>query len=206
VETVVLSTQHRTGISNEQIQHEVTRHIVDPVIPEPFRSGRLHCFVNPSGRFVVGGPAADTGLTGRKIVVDSYGSSCAHGGGSFSGKDPTKVDRSGAYAARYIAKNIVAAGLAQRCTVQLAYAIGRCDPVSLSLDLHDTGEVDQGRLLAAVRESFPLTPSEIIQHLDLWRPIYRKTSVYGHFGRDEPSFTWERIDKAEMLRSAFSRA
>ena len=176
--------------------------IINPVLPKELVTGPITYHVNPTGRFVVGGPHGDCGLTGRKIIVDTYGGWARHGGGAFSGKDPTKVDRSAAYMARYVAKNIVAAGLADRCEVQLAYAIGVSDPVSVRVDTEGTGRAADERLVALVREHFPLTPSGIIRHLDLRRPIYRKTASGGHFGRSEPEFTWEKTDKAAELAEA----
>ncbi len=199
VEKVVLSTQHAPEIDNESIQAAVLREIIEPIIPSSLRSPSISYLINPTGRFETGGPNGDTGLTGRKIIVDTYGGSCPHGGGAFSGKDPTKVDRSAAYMARYIAKSVVAAGLARRCTLQLAYAIGIAEPVSVHVDVHATGKVDETRLERAIRETFDLTPAGIIRTLDLLRPIYRATAVYGHFGREEKQFTWERTDKASAL-------
>jgi S-adenosylmethionine synthetase len=176
--------------------------IIRPVIPDGWLGRHTKYFINPTGRFVIGGPMGDCGLTGRKIIVDTYGGMARHGGGAFSGKDPSKVDRSAAYAARYVAKNIVAAGLAERCEVQVSYAIGVAEPTSISIQTFGTGKIAEGRLVAAIREIFDLRPWGIIRMLDLKRPIYRKTAVYGHFGRDEPEFTWERTDKAEQLRAA----
>jgi S-adenosylmethionine synthetase len=203
VERVVLSTQHAEGISHGEIEEGVKRYIIDPVIPQEFRSKTVEYFINPSGSFFIGGPLGDTGLTGRKIIVDTYGGSCPHGGGAFSGKDPTKVDRSAAYTARYIAKNIVAAGLADRCTVQLSYAIGVIEPLSLMLNLHGDRKADERKVEEAVREVFKLTPKGMIDMLDLRRPIYQKTAAYGHFGRELPEFTWEKTDKADALRRWF---
>jgi S-adenosylmethionine synthetase len=200
VEKVVLSTQHAPGVDTDTIRREVIGQIIEPVIAEPLRAHDIDYLVNPTGRFEIGGPNADTGLTGRKIIVDSYGGSCPHGGGAFSGKDPTKVDRSGAYIARNIAKTVVASGLASRCTLQLAYAIGVAEPVSVYVQLHDTGRVDERRVEDAIREEFDLTPAGIIRELDLLRPIYRKTAAYGHFGRQLPEFTWEQTRHAEPLR------
>ncbi len=200
VEKVVLSTQHTPEVDNKTIREGVIQSILEPVIPEKLRAKKIEYFINPTGRFVIGGPNGDTGLTGRKIIVDTYGGSCPHGGGAFSGKDPTKVDRSAAYAARYIAKNIVAAGLAKRCTVQLAYAIGVVDPLSIMINCHGTGSVDEKRLEKAIRDSFRLTPKGIIEMLDLRRPIYQKTAAYGHFGRELPEFSWEKTDRAEVLQ------
>jgi S-adenosylmethionine synthetase len=203
VERVVLSLQHKDGIDKDELEETIKREIIEAVIPSELRSGSIQYFINPSGKFTSGGPAADTGLTGRKIIVDTYGGSCPHGGGCFSGKDPTKVDRSGAYAARYAAKNIVAAGLARRCTVQLSYAIGDPEPTSVMVDTHGTGNVNDSLIEKAVREIFPLKPGQIIKELKLRRPIYRKTAVYGHFGRELPEFTWERRDRIEALRQYF---
>jgi S-adenosylmethionine synthetase len=200
VTNVVLSTQHADGISQGEIKEQVINLVIDHVIPPGLRSAQTVYMVNPTSRFVTGGPQADTGLTGRKIIADTYGASCPHGGGAFSGKDPSKVDRSAAYMARYIAKNIVAAGLAGRCTVQLAYAIGVADPVSLMIDLHGTGSVEEAVLVKEVPRLFRLDPAGIIETLNLRRPIYRQTAAYGHFGRELPDFTWERTDKAEALR------
>jgi len=202
VDTVVLSTQHADSVSNEQIRDDLVEHVVRAVVPGEMMDGNTSFHINPTGRFVVGGPMGDTGLTGRKIIVDSYGGSGAHGGGAFSGKDPTKVDRSASYMARYIAKNIVAAGLADRCEVQLAYAIGIAEPVSVLVDTRGTGKLDEAKISDLVREHFSLTPKGIIETLNLRRPIYRKTAAYGHFGRTEPEFTWERTDKADALRGA----
>ncbi len=202
VDTVVISTQHAEHATNEQIYSDVMNHVIRAVVPSEMINGDTKFHINPTGRFVIGGPQGDTGLTGRKIIVDTYGGAGAHGGGAFSGKDPTKVDRSACYMARYIAKNIVAAGLAERCEVQLAYAIGVADPVSVLVDTQGTGRVDEAKLSDLVREHFRLTPRGIIESLDLRRPIYKKTAAYGHFGRNEPEFTWERTDKAEALRTA----
>ena len=200
ITNVVLSTQHVDGVSHGEIKEQVINLIIDHVIPSQLKCAQTVYMVNPTGRFVMGGPQADTGLTGRKIIADTYGASCPHGGGAFSGKDPSKVDRSAAYMARYIAKNIVAAGLAGRCTVQLAYAIGVADPVSLMIDLHGTGSLEEAVLVKAVPRLFRLDPTGIIETLDLRRPIYRQTAAYGHFGRELPDFTWERTDRAEALR------
>lgn len=202
VEKVVLSTQHAPDISTDALREIVRREIVDPVIPPSLRGEGYEVLINPTGRFEIGGPNGDTGLTGRKIIVDSYGGSCPHGGGAFSGKDPSKVDRSAAYMARYVAKNIVAAGLARRCTVQLAYAIGVVAPVSVFIDSHGTGVVDDKRLEAVVRVTFNLTPRGIVDTLELRRPIYRSTAAYGHFGRELPEFTWERTDQVGALQNA----
>lgn len=202
VDTVVISTQHADSASNEQIREDVMNHVVRAVVPGEMIDGDTNFHINPTGRFVIGGPQGDTGLTGRKIIVDTYGGSGAHGGGAFSGKDPTKVDRSASYMARYVAKNIVAAGLADRCEVQLAYAIGIAEPVSVLIDTRGTSKIDEEKLADLVRQHFILTPLGIIEALNLRRPIFKKTAAYGHFGRNEPEFTWERTDKAEALRSA----
>ena len=200
VDTVVVSTQHSRDVSNEAIHEGVKQYVIKSVIPAHMLDQKTKYFINPTGRFEIGGPKGDSGLTGRKIIVVTYGGMAHHGGGSFSGKDPTKVDRSATYMARYIAKNIVAAGLAQRVEVQLAYAIGVADPVSVMVNTYGTGQVDNGRLGELIRKHFQLTPRGIIQSLDLLRPIYKKTAAYGHFGRPEPEFTWERTDKAAILR------
>jgi S-adenosylmethionine synthetase len=202
IDTVVVSTQHAPHVSNDEIRRYVIDKIVAPLLPPDLVNGEITYHVNPTGRFVVGGPHGDCGLTGRKIIVDTYGGWSRHGGGAFSGKDPTKVDRSAAYMARYVAKNIVAAGLADRCEVQFAYAIGIAQPVSVHVDTFGTGRIDDARLCELVRELFPLTPSGIIKHLDLRRPIYRKTASGGHFGRTGPEFTWEKTDKAKALAQA----
>ena len=202
VTTVVVSSQHSADVSMEQIREDLTRLVIRKVIPEQLIDAQTKIFVNPTGRFVTGGPHGDSGLTGRKIIVDTYGGMAPHGGGAFSGKDPTKVDRSASYMARYIAKNCVAAGLAERVQVQLAYAIGVADPVSVLVETFGTGRIDEGRISQLVREHFDLTPRGIIESLDLRRPIYRLTAAFGHFGRNEPEFTWERTDKAGALRSA----
>jgi S-adenosylmethionine synthetase len=201
VNTVVVSTQHDPEISQEQIREDVIREVVLAVLPEEMVSEDITYHINPTGKFVIGGPQGDAGLTGRKIIVDTYGGSCPHGGGAFSGKDPTKVDRSAAYMARYIAKNIVASGVADRATIQLAYAIGVVEPVSIHIDTHGTGTVDEDRLVEIVRKVFRLTPKGIIESLDLLRPIYRKTATYGHFGRELAEFTWENRDKVEEIKS-----
>jgi len=204
VERIVLSTQHHKGIDHAAIEREVLKYIVHPAIPEAWISKDIKYFINPSGNFFIGGPQGDTGLTGRKIIVDTYGGSCPHGGGAFSGKDPTKVDRSAAYAARYIAKNIVAAGLATRCTVQLAYAIGVAEPLSLMLNLHGERKVEERDVEQAVRKIFQVRPKGMIDMLKLLRPIYQKTAAYGHFGRELPEFTWELTDKAAELKKYFN--
>ncbi|MGH7356158.1 MAG: methionine adenosyltransferase [Candidatus Rokuibacteriota bacterium] len=201
VETVVISTQHGHEISTERIREDVIEQVILPTIPAELIDRKTCVFhVNPTGRFVTGGPMGDTGLTGRKIIVDTYGGSCPHGGGAFSGKDPTKVDRSACYMARHVAKNIVAAGLAARATVQVAYAIGVADPVSIMVDTAGTGKVPNHVLEGLVRRHFDFTPAGIIKYLNLRRPIYRKTAAYGHFGRSEPDFTWERTDRVKDLR------
>src|SRR5437764_704312 len=202
VNAVVVSSQHSESVSNEQLHEEVIHHVIKAVVPEEMLDANTKFFINPTGRFVVGGPQGDTGLTGRKIIVDTYGGAGAHGGGAFSGKDPTKVDRSASYMARYVAKNLVAAGLADRCEVQLAYAIGVAEPVSVLVDTRGTGRVDEEKLSQLVRDHFKLTPAGIIETLNLRRPIFKKTAAYGHFGRTEPEFTWERTDKADALRRA----
>jgi S-adenosylmethionine synthetase len=199
VETVIVSTQIARDLDPAWVAQEVAREIVDPLVPAELRTPTYRLWVNPAGPFEIGGPNGDTGLTGRKIIVDTYGGSCPHGGGAFSGKDPTKVDRSAAYMARYIAKNLVAAGMARRCLVQLAYAIGVAEPVSLLIDTYGTGSLPDEKLEDMVRCTFKLTPRGIIESLDLRRPIYQKTAAYGHFGRAEPDFTWERTDQAQAL-------
>lgn len=200
VDTIVVSTQHDARITLQEIQKDIIEHVIKPVIPPEYVDGSTRFLVNPSGRFVIGGPQGDTGLTGRKIIVDTYGGMARHGGGAFSGKDPTKVDRSASYAARYVAKNIVAAGLADRCEFQVAYAIGVARPVSISVETFGTGKVDEQTLVNLVRENFDLRPAGIIKELDLRRPIYRQVAAYGHFGRNDLDLPWERTDKAEALR------
>jgi S-adenosylmethionine synthetase len=202
IEAVVVSTQHDDQISTEELRAQVKKHIIDPVVPSNMVDSSTKFHINPTGRFVIGGPHGDTGLTGRKIIVDTYGGMGRHGGGAFSGKDPTKVDRSACYMARYIAKNLVASGLATRCEVQLAYAIGVAEPVSVMVHTFGTGVVEEERLVELVRELFPLTPKGMIDHLKLRRPIYRLTAAFGHFGRTEPSFSWEANDKAAALRDS----
>jgi len=202
IDAVVLSTQHDDDVTTEQLRADVKRHIIDPIIPKDMIDANTKFHINPTGRFVIGGPHGDTGLTGRKIIVDTYGGMGRHGGGAFSGKDPTKVDRSACYMARYVAKNIVAAGLAQRCEVQLAYAIGVAEPVSVMVNTFGTGQVPEERLVEVIRANFSLTPKGMIETLKLRRPIYRKTSYYGHFGRSEDTFTWEATDKAKALKEA----
>jgi S-adenosylmethionine synthetase len=199
---IVISTQHSPNVSNRDLRDAIIDKVIKPVVPAELLDAETVFHINPTGRFVVGGPQGDTGLTGRKIIVDTYGGRGRHGGGAFSGKDPTKVDRSACYMARYIAKNIVASGLADEVEVQLAYAIGVADPVSIYVDTFGTGKIDQGRLVELVRENFQMTPRGIIESLQLRRPIFKKTAAYGHFGRTEPEFTWEATDKAEALRNA----
>jgi S-adenosylmethionine synthetase len=203
VNTVVISTQHSPSVSNRDLRDAIIDKIIKPVVPEELLDKDTIFHINPTGRFVIGGPQGDTGLTGRKIIVDTYGGKGRHGGGAFSGKDPTKVDRSAAYAARYIAKNIVAAGLAERCTVQLSYAIGVVEPTSLMINLHGDRKVEEHAAENAVREIFKVTPKGMIDMLDLRRPIYQKTASYGHFGRELPEFTWERTDKVAELKKYF---
>ena len=206
IEAVVISTQHSPDISTEDLRREVKKYIIDPIVPSEMVDSQTKFHINPTGRFVVGGPHGDTGLTGRKIIVDTYGGMGRHGGGAFSGKDPTKVDRSACYMARYIAKNIVASKLASRCEVQLAYAIGVADPVSVRVDTFGTGVIADERFTDLVRENFPLTPRGIIDHLQLRRPIYRRTAAFGHFGRNEDTFTWEATNKAEALKEQAAAA
>jgi len=200
IDTVVLSTQHSPDISLEDLREATIEQIIKPVLPKELIKGDIKYLVNPTGRFVVGGPQGDCGLTGRKIIVDTYGGAAPHGGGAFSGKDPSKVDRSAAYATRYVAKNIVAAGLASRCLVQVSYAIGVAEPTSIMVETYGTGKVSNETLTALVRKHFDLRPKGIVNMLDLLRPIYQKTAAYGHFGRDEPEFTWEATDRAALLR------
>jgi S-adenosylmethionine synthetase len=201
VDTIVVSTQHSPDITSKKLEQEVLEKVIKPVMPAKiFDAMSVKFYINPTGRFVIGGPMGDTGLTGRKIIVDTYGGVGSHGGGAFSGKDPSKVDRSASYMARYIAKNIVAAGLAEKCEIQLAYAIGVPEPVSILINTMETEHVDVDILDKLVRKHFPMTPRGIIDHLKLLRPIYKATAAYGHFGRNEPGFTWERTDKARILR------
>jgi S-adenosylmethionine synthetase len=199
IDAIVVSSQHAEEATQEQIRADVVEHVVKPTIPGALIDAKTRFFVNPTGRFVIGGPMGDSGLTGRKIIVDTYGGHGSHGGGAFSGKDPSKVDRSAAYMARYIAKNLVAAGVCERASVQLAYAIGVAEPVSVMVDTFGTGQVSEDRLASCVRELFPLKPAGLIQHLDLLRPIYRATAAHGHFGR--PGFSWEKTDKVDAIRS-----
>jgi S-adenosylmethionine synthetase len=201
VDTIVVSTQHSPTVTNETLREDITEKIVNKVIPKEMMDGKTRILINPTGRFVVGGPHGDAGVTGRKIIVDTYGGAAPHGGGAFSGKDPTKVDRSACYMARYVAKNVVASGLAERCMVQLAYAIGVAEPVSVLIDTYGTGTTPDEKISELVRAHFKLTPRGIIESLDLRRPIYKKTAAFGHFGRTEPEFTWERTDKAAALRA-----
>ena len=201
IDTVVISTQHHPDVTHEQIKEAMIEEVIKPVFPKQMLKSETKYLINPTGRFVIGGPLGDTGLTGRKIIVDSYGGYSRHGGGAFSGKDPSKVDRSAAYAGRYVAKNIVAAGLAKKCEVQVAYAIGVARPVSVLVDTFGTGKISDLKLAELVQKHFDLRPKGIIQSLDLLRPIYLKTAAYGHFGRDEPEFTWEATDKAEALKA-----
>jgi S-adenosylmethionine synthetase len=202
VDAVVVSSQHREDVTNEQMRADFVEKIINRVVPASLMDKNTKIYVNPTGRFVVGGPHGDAGLTGRKIIVDTYGGAAPHGGGAFSGKDPTKVDRSACYMARYIAKNCVAAGFAEKLQVQLAYAIGVADPVSVMVDTYGTGKVADGKITELVREHFKLTPKGIIEDLDLRRPIYKKTAAFGHFGRTEEGFTWEKTDRADALRKA----
>jgi S-adenosylmethionine synthetase len=202
IDTVVLSTQHDESISHDDLVEAMVEEVIKPVLPADMITGETKYLVNPTGRFVIGGPVGDCGITGRKIIVDTYGGAAHHGGGAFSGKDPSKVDRSAAYAGRYVAKNVVAAGLAERCEVQVAYAIGVAKPVSLMVNTFGTAKIEEAKIEALVAEHFDLRPKAIIQTLDLLRPIYRKSAAYGHFGRTEPEFTWEATDKADALREA----
>ncbi|WP_416191187.1 methionine adenosyltransferase [Neisseria sp. CCUG12390] len=202
IDTVVLSTQHDPEISHEDLSQAVIKHIIKPVLPPELLTDDTKYLINPTGNFVIGGPQGDCGLTGRKIIVDTYGGAAPHGGGAFSGKDPSKVDRSAAYACRYVAKNIVAAGLATQCQIQVSYAIGVAEPTSISIDTFGTGKLNEADLIKLVREHFDLRPKGIVQMLDLLHPRYSKTAAYGHFGREEPEFTWERTDKAAALKAA----
>ena len=201
IDAVVLSTQHRDTVDLKDLQEAVMEEIIKPVLPAEWCDAHTKYFINPTGRFVIGGPQGDCGLTGRKIIVDTYGGMARHGGGAFSGKDPSKVDRSAAYLARYVAKNLVAAGIADRCELQLSYAIGVAEPTSISIETFGTGKIADSRIVELVREHFELKPKGLIQMLDLLRPIYRDTAAYGHFGREEPNFSWERTDKADALRA-----
>jgi S-adenosylmethionine synthetase len=200
IDTIVVSTQHHDNVSLEQVQKAVLEEVIKAVIPSELMSDDIIYHINPTGRFVIGGPQGDAGLTGRKIIVDTYGGSCPHGGGAFSGKDPTKVDRSAAYAARYVAKNLVAAGACEKATLQIAYAIGVAKPVSIYVDTHGTANVDEAKIIACVSDLFDLTPKGIMEELDLLRPIYRKTAAYGHFGREDEDFTWEKTSRVEDIK------
>ena len=201
IDTIVVSSQHSPDIHMKDMKEDIIEKVIKPVIPKKLLDEEnVKYYINPTGRFVVGGPMGDTGLTGRKIIVDSYGGVGSHGGGCFSGKDPTKVDRSGAYVSRYIAKNIVASGIADRVEVQLAYAIGIPEPVSILVDTFETGKISEEKIVKLIRKNFNLTPKGIIEHLNLRRPIYRKTAAYGHFGKNDPDFTWEKTDKADALK------
>ena len=200
IDTIVISTQHAPEIALEQIRRDIMEFVVKPVVPEEMLDDETKYYINPTGRFVIGGPQGDSGLTGRKIIVDTYGGMARHGGGAFSGKDPTKVDRSAAYAARYVAKNVVAAGLADKCEIQLAYAIGVAQPVSVLVDTFGTGKIDDDKIAELIKKNFSLSPSGIIKTLDLLRPIYKQTAAYGHFGRTDVDLPWEHTDKAETLR------
>ena len=200
VETVVVSTQHAPDVSQEQIHKDVIREVIKEVIPADMMDENTVFHINPTGKFVIGGPQGDAGLTGRKIIVDTYGGSCPHGGGAFSGKDPTKVDRSAAYAARHVAKNLVAAGACDKVTIQVAYAIGVVQPVSIMVDTHGTGKVEEDKIEECIKELFDLSPAGIINSLDLLKPIYRKTAAYGHFGREEDGFNWEKTDRADEIK------
>jgi len=202
VDTVVISTQHSDTVPNEDLRHAIMEHVIKPIIPAHMLDAKTKYHINPTGRFVIGGPMGDAGLTGRKIIVDTYGGYSRHGGGAFSGKDPSKVDRSACYMARYIAKNIVAAGLASRAEVQLAYAIGVAEPVSVMVDTFGTCTIPEEKITELVRQNFSLTPKAIIETLDLRRPVYKQTAAYGHFGRSGPGFTWEKTDRADALRKA----
>jgi len=202
VDTIVISAQHDPEVKEDKVKRDIIKHVINRVVNARLMDDKTKILVNPTGRFVIGGPQGDSGLTGRKIIVDTYGGLGRHGGGCFSGKDPSKVDRSAAYAARYIAKNVVAAGLADRCEIQLAYAIGVAEPVSIAVDTFGTGKVDSGKITKIIRQHFDLTPHGIISMLNLKRPIYRKTAAYGHFGREEEGFTWEKTDMAAKLRAA----
>jgi S-adenosylmethionine synthetase len=205
VEAVIISAQHSSLVKVETIREDITEKVIHAVIPPNLLDSKTKYYVNPTGRFVVGGPQGDCGLTGRKIIVDTYGGVGSHGGGAFSGKDPTKVDRSASYMSRHIAKNIVASGLADKVETQIAYAIGVAEPVSIMVDTFGTGKVDESRIVEAIREIFPLTPRGIIEYLNLRRAIYKKTAAYGHFGRNEPEFSWEQTDKADALRQFLRR-
>jgi S-adenosylmethionine synthetase len=201
VDAIVISTQHAPEMTNEEIEKAIREHVIYPMVPEALLDEQTKYYINPSGRFVVGGPMGDAGLTGRKIIVDTYGGIGRHGGGAFSGKDPSKVDRSAAYAARYVAKNIVAAGLADRCEVQVSYAIGKAQPTSLAVETFGTGRIADEAIVDLIKKHFDLRPLGIIRHLDLLRPMYKQTAAYGHFGRDDLDVPWERLDKVDALRA-----
>jgi S-adenosylmethionine synthetase len=205
IDAVVISTQHAETVTNEELRSDILKHVIQAALPEHLLDENTKYHINPTGRFVIGGPMGDTGLTGRKIIVDTYGGMGRHGGGAFSGKDPTKVDRSACYMCRYIAKNIVAAGLADRAEVQLAYAIGVAEPVSVLVDTFGTGKISEDKIEELVRQYFKLTPKGIIDSLHLRRPIYKKTAAYGHFGRKDPDFTWEATDKTAALKDAAAK-
>ncbi len=202
IDTVLISTQHKPDMTLEDVREATIEEVIKPMLPQDLIKGDIKYLVNPAGRFVIGGPQGDCGLTGRKIIVDTYGGAAPHGGGAFSGKDPTKVDRSAAYAGRYVAKNIVAAGLADKCLVQMSYAIGVAQPTSIMINTYGTGKIADDKIVALVNEHFDLRPNGILKMLDLLRPIYAKTAAYGHFGREEPGFTWEVTDKAADLKAA----
>jgi S-adenosylmethionine synthetase len=202
IDAVVLSTQHDPDISQADIREAIMESVIEHVLPEEWLHAGTQYHINPTGQFIIGGPVGDCGLTGRKIIVDTYGGMARHGGGAFSGKDPSKVDRSAAYAGRYVAKNIVAAGLADRCEIQMSYAIGVAEPTSISIDTFGTGQISENRIVELIRENFDLRPKGLVEMLDLKRPIYRKTAAYGHFGREDADFTWEKTDKADALRAA----
>ena len=206
IETIVVSTQHSEDVSQKKIREDIINEVILKAIPKELISKEITYHINPTGQFIIGGPQGDAGLTGRKIIVDTYGGSCPHGGGAFSGKDPTKVDRSGAYMARYIAKNLVGSGICEKATIQLAYAIGVVEPVSVLVDTHNTSDIDEEKISECVRTIFKLTPKGIIESLDLLRPIFRKTASYGHFGREEPEFTWEKLDKIDEIKDYLGRS
>ncbi len=204
VDTVLISTQHEPDVTIPEIKEALVKYVIDPIVPAELRDDDMKILVNPTGRFVIGGPSADTGLTGRKIIVDTYGGAIPHGGGAFSGKDPTKVDRSAHYFARYVAKNVVAAGLADKFMIEVAYAIGVAKPVSIMINTYGTAKVDEEKLMKVITQLFDFRPGAIIKKLDLLRPIYKKTAAYGHFGRNDPDFTWERTDMVSELKAAFN--
>ena len=204
IDNIIISTQHQADITLEQIQVDIIKHVIEPIVPEKWLDQETTFYINPTGKFVIGGPVGDSGLTGRKIIVDTYGGMAHHGGGAFSGKDATKVDRSASYAARYVAKNIVASGLADKCEIQLAYAIGVAEPTSIMVNTFNTGKVTEFDLIAAIRQIFDLTPSGIIKMLDLRKPIFSDTAAYGHFGRTDIVFPWEKLDKIEAIKQYFN--